>query len=116
MTRLLLTACLATVISGGLASQVSAEDHIVIETGGVTTRDLNLATERGADVLVRRVTAKAADLCTQTDTPLARGQDRTRRQCVAEAVAQALAKIDSPLIQAAYARQRGVAPAALASR
>ena len=116
MTRLLLTACLATLISGGLASQVSAEDHIVIETGGVTTSDLNLATERGADTLVRRVTAKATDLCTQTATPLARGAERTRRQCVAEAVAHSLAQIDSPLIDAAYARRHGVAPAALASR
>ena len=116
MTRFLLTACFATLISGGLASQVSAEDHIVTVTGGVTTSDLNLATERGADALVRRVTAKASDLCTQTDTPLARGEERTRRQCVAEAVAHSLAQINSPLIEAAYARQRGAASAALASR
>jgi UrcA family protein len=116
MNRLMFAACLATLISGGLTSQAFAEDHIVIETGGVTTSDLNLATERGADTLVRRVTAKATDLCTQTDTPLARGEERTRRQCVAEAVAHSLAQIDSPLIDAAYARRHGVAPATLASR
>jgi UrcA family protein len=116
MNRLMFAACLATLISGGLTSQAFAEDHIVVETGAVATRDLNLTTERGADVLVRRVTAKATDLCTQTDTPLARAQERTRRQCVAEAVARSLAQIDSPLIEAAYARQRGVAPATLASR
>lgn len=116
MNRLVLTACLAALIFGGLTSPAFAEDHMVVETGRVATRDLNLTTERGADALVRRVTARATDLCAPTDTPLARAHERVRRQCVAEAVARSLAQIDSPLIEAAYVRRYGAAPAALASR
>ena len=116
MTRLMLTACLTALISGGAVSGASAEDRIVIETGAVKTSDLNFATEQGAHALLRRVAARAYDLCTQTDTPLARGAERSRRTCVAKAVATSVAGINSPLVTTEFTRVYGAAPAVVASR
>ncbi len=116
MTRLMLTACLAALISGGVVSQASAEDHTVIETGAVKTSDLNLASEQGARSLVRRVAARANDLCAQTDTPLARGAEKSRRACVAKAVATSVARINSPMVTAEYTGVYGAATAVVASR
>jgi UrcA family protein len=116
MTRLILTVGCAALILGGIASQASAEDHTVVETGAVKTRDLNLADEQGARVLLRRVAARASDLCTQTDTPLARGAEKSRRACVAKAVATSVAGIGSPVITAEFTRMYGAAPTVVAMR
>jgi UrcA family protein len=116
MTRLMLTACLAALISGGVVSQASAEDHTIIETGAVKTGDLNLATEQGARTLVRRVAARANDLCTQTDTPLARGAEKSRRACVAKAVATSIEGLNSSVVWAEFTRAYGAAPTVVAAR
>jgi UrcA family protein len=116
MTHRILTISLAALLLGGMASQAAAEDHTVIETGAVKTSDLNLANEQGAKTLLRRVTAKASDLCTQTDTPLARGAEQSRRECVAKAVATSVAGINSPVVTAEFTRVYGAAPRVVASR
>lgn len=116
MTRLMLTIGIAALMSGGVVSQVSAEDHTVIETGAVKTSDLNLATEQGARILVRRLTATANDLCTQTDTPLARGAEKSRRACATKAVATSVAGIDLPTVTAEYTRLYGATPTTVAAR
>jgi UrcA family protein len=116
MTRLILTSSLAALLLGGVASQALAEDRTVIETGVVKTSDLNLATGQGARALLRRVAAKAGDLCTQTDTPLARGAERSRRDCVTKAVATSVAAIDAPLVTAEFTRVYGAAPTVVAMR
>jgi UrcA family protein len=116
MTRLILSIGVAALLLGGVVSQASAEDHTVIETGSVKTSDLNLAAEQGARALLRRVAARASDLCTQTDTPLARGAEKSRRACVAKAVATSVAGISSPVITAEFTRLYGAAPTVVATR
>jgi len=116
MTRLILTASVAALFLGGAASQASADDRTVIETGAVKTSDLNLATEQGARALLRRVDATAKDLCTQTPTPLARGAEKSRRLCVTKAVATSVAGINSPRVTAEFTRVYGAAPTVVATR
>ena len=116
MTRLILTAGVAALILGGAVSQVSAQDRTVTATGVVQTSDLNFATEQGAHALLRRVAAKANDLCAEPDTPLARGAEKARRACVAKAVATSVAGIGSPAIMAEFTRVYGAAPTVVASR
>ena len=116
MTRFMLTAGFAALILGGVVSQATADDHTVIETGAVKTSDLNLATAQGARTLVRRVAARASDLCTQTDTPLARGAEKSRRACAAKAVAVSVTRLNAPLVTAEYTRVYGAAPTVVAAR
>jgi UrcA family protein len=116
MTRLILTTGLAALLLGGVVSQASAEDHTVTATAVVKTSDLNLAADQGARTLLRRVAATANDLCTQTDTPLARGAEKSRRACVAKAVTTSVAGIDSPVITAEFTRVYGAAPTVVATR
>jgi UrcA family protein len=114
--NLVLAACIAALMSGAVVAHARAEDHLVIETGVVKTSDLDLATAHGARVLLRRVAAKAADLCTQTPSPLARFADKSRRECVAKAVARSIAPIKAPLVMAEYARVYGEPRPAVSSR
>ena len=65
---------------------------------------------------MRRVAARANDLCTQTDSPLARGAEKSRQACVAKAVAVSVARINSPLVTADYTRVYGAAPTVVAVR
>ncbi|HLZ85488.1 MAG TPA: UrcA family protein [Caulobacteraceae bacterium] len=116
MPRLMLTAGLATLLLGGVVSQAFAEDHTVIEMAAVKTSDLNLGAEQGARTLLRRVAARANDLCTQTDTPLARGAEKSRRACVAKAVAVSVARINAPRVTAEYTRAYGAPPTVVAAR
>jgi UrcA family protein len=116
MTRLILYTGLAALFLGGVVSQASAEDRTVIATAVVKTSDLNLAADEGARVLLRRVAAKANDLCTQTDTPLARGAEKSRRACVAKAVATSAAGINSLAVTAEFTRVYGAAPTVVATR
>ena len=112
---LALAACIAA-LSGGVATQARAADRVVIETGVVKMSDLNLATEQGARILVRRVTAKASDLCTPTPSPLARGAHKAWRECVDKAVARSIASVREPLVTAEYARTFGAPRSAVSSR
>ena len=105
-----------TVMSTVVVAQARAEDHVVIETGVVRTSDLNLATPRGASVLLRRVTAKTADLCTQTASPLVRGATKAWRECLDKAVARTIAPIKAPLVTAEYDRVFGKPPSVVSSR
>lgn len=116
MTRLILTTSLAALILGGIVSQASAQVDTVVATGVVKTSDLNFATDEGARVLLRRVAAKANDLCALPDTPLARGAEKARRACVAKAVATSVAGIGSPTVTAEFTRVYGAAPTVVATR
>jgi UrcA family protein len=113
---LVLAACIAALMSGAVVAQARADDRVVIETGVVRTSDLNLSTAQGARVLVRRVTAKASDLCTQTPSPLVRGAHKAWRECLTKAVARSIALIDAPLVTAEYARVFGKPPSVVSSR
>jgi len=104
MSRIIFTACIAALISGASASQAHAGDRTIIETGAVRISDLNLASEQGARTLIRRVAAKASDLCAQTDSPLVRGAEQARRACVEKAIATSVARISSPTVTAEYTR------------
>jgi UrcA family protein len=116
MSRLIFTACIAAVISGGMVSQAFAGNRIVIETGVIRISDLNLATEQGARTLVRRVAAKAGDLCAQADSPLVRDVEKARRTCVAKAVAKSVAGLDAPMVTAEYTRLYPEAATLVAAR
>jgi len=113
---LTLAACIAALMSGAVVAQARAEDRVVIETGVVRTSDLDLATARGARILLRRVTAKADDLCTPTPSPLARGAHKAWRDCIAKAVARTIAPLKAPLVTAEYARAFGAPRSAVSSR
>jgi len=116
MSRLMLAACIASLFSGGVVSQAFAGDRIVIETGAIRISDLNLDTEQGARTLIRRIAAKAGDLCAQTDSPLVRGAEQARRACVAKAIATSVAKVNSPAVTAEYARLSTETPTLVAVR
>ena len=114
--RLALAACIAALMSGAVIAQARAEDRVVIETGVVKAGDLDLATARGARILLRRVTAEADDLCTPTASPLARGAHKAWRECVAKAVARTIAPLRAPLVTAEYARVFGRPPSVVTLR
>lgn len=109
-----LAACIAA-LTCAAAAQAHAGDHVVIETGVVKTRDLDLATAHGARVLLRRVTAMADDLCTSTSPPEHAAQT-VWRACVAKAVARTIAPIKAPLVTAEYGRAFGEPQPAVSSR
>jgi UrcA family protein len=109
-----LAACIA-VLMCAVVAQARAGDRIVIETGAVKTRDLDLATAHGAKVLLRRVTAMADDLCTSTSPPEHAAQT-VWRECVAKAVARTIAPIKAPLVTAEYGRVFGEPRPAVSSR
>jgi UrcA family protein len=96
--------------------QARAEDHIVIEKGFVKMRDLDLTTAHGAKVLLRRVEARASDLCAPTPSPLERGADKAWRDCVAKAVGRSIASLKAPLVMAEYARVFGPPQSIVSSR
>ena len=106
MTRLMLTACAAGLMVAAAASATAA-DRLIQQTGAVRISDLNLATEQGAKVLLRRAGAKFADLCAQTDSPLGRDRDRAERECATEAMANMVAKLNTPAVTAEYTSQYG---------
>ncbi|HLZ83969.1 MAG TPA: UrcA family protein [Caulobacteraceae bacterium] len=116
MTRTMLTAGLVALILGGVVSRATADDRIVTETGVVMAWDLDLATQQGARTLVRRVAAKAGDLCAQPVTPRSRGAEQSWRACVAQAVAASVAGLNAPLVTAEYTRAFGAPPTVVAAR
>jgi UrcA family protein len=116
MTRLMLTAGLAALISGATASQASAADHTVIETGAVKTNDLNLNTVQGVDGLFHRVDLMASRLCAESTSAVFPRAERDMWECHRATMARALGQVHAPLVTAAYARRFGQSATRLTSR
>ncbi len=107
MTRPVLLAALA-----GLAFSVftlapaSARGFDEPPSQRVSYADLNVDSEAGARVLLRRIRAAAENVCT-LDTPLTSARaHRIARACVSDATRRAVTAIDRPALTAVYEGRR----------
>lgn len=68
--------------------------------------DLNLGSEQGADVLLRRLDRAAKQVCGM-DTSQRGFLRRQQRACYAETLNHAVAAIDAPMVTQIYAQRQG---------
>lgn len=80
------------------ATQASADHVIGTRTVTVNYRDLNLATIEGATALYSRLKGAARSVCDQPNTAL--DDHRAWQACYKAAMADAVAKVNSPLLTA----------------
>ena len=105
-----------TLIAGTLLAPVCAPSFAAEEgTVPATTvkyEDLNLATRQGAEVLYRRITAAAYEVCWPQSHGDFRGEVAVRK-CVHSAMDDAVAKVNNPLVKAIH--EHSPLPAVLAT-
>jgi UrcA family protein len=68
----------------------------------VSYADLNLSTLAGADALYRRIERAARTVCGSDDMRERLGHWRAWRNCYDSAIANAVAKVNSPLLSAVH--------------
>jgi UrcA family protein len=116
MPRFLLAAGLAALITGpAVTSATAADRHIDLATQ-VKTSDLNLATEQGARLLLRRVNVAADDLCALSGSPYFGTTFADEVNCHDKAVADAVRRLNAPMVTAEYRRRLGAPPSRIAAR
>jgi UrcA family protein len=98
----LAAAPIAMVAGGAQAEQsVDAPAHMA-----VSYADLNLNSDAGIAVLYKRLKYAARQVCGDGDTTsLSRGQDTT--QCINNAMSQAVAQVNSPMLTSLYEAKTG---------
>lgn len=69
----------------------------------VRFQDLNLESPEGAAVLYRRINAAAHEVCGDPD----RYQELKPNRCVKDAVSQAIAQVDRPMLTSLYQEKTG---------
>ena len=108
MTRFLLFGTLALGCSLAFTAQAYPRPGDVPRTQAVTTSDLNLDSEAGADAAVSRIFYAARTVC---DENLDSVRDLRAwaefRRCRRHATETAVASLGAPLVTAAYADRRG---------
>jgi len=70
----------------------------------VAFSDLDLNTQSGAQVMLRRIQGAAARVCAQPRTPLFPTVETTMRRCTAQSTGQAVAALNSPTVFAEAGR------------
>ena len=115
MSRLILTASLAALVAASAGFSAVAAGQLTQEAS-VKTSDLNLATDQGARILLRRVNIAANDLCALSGTPYFGTSFNDEVKCHEQAVARAVRRLNAPVVTAEYARRHGVVPPRTASR
>jgi UrcA family protein len=91
-----------TAFATGMASAEPVNKQIAAVSYG----DLDLKTEAGAKVLLTRIGKAAKSACGDlVHTPLLPREGAYRRECVAEAVDAAVARIDAPMLAALHKSQ-----------
>jgi UrcA family protein len=97
----LAAAPIAMVAGGAQAQQADAPAHVA-----VSYADLNLNSDAGTAVLYRRLRQAARQVCGDFDTTnLARGRITTN--CINNAMSQAVAQVNSPMLTSLYAAKTG---------
>jgi len=92
------------------ATQASADHVIGTRSVTVNYRDLNLSTIEGATALYTRLKGAARTVCDQPNTGL--DDHRAWQACYKAAMADAVAKVNSPLLSAL---NKGVSPKSTAT-
>jgi UrcA family protein len=93
----------AAVLAFGAPASAAEPTRTAVE---VRYGDLNLATEKGATTLLRRIDRAAREACGLD--PWQRGFVRAgQRACYAEAVGKAVGRVDAPMVTQVYAAREG---------
>lgn len=74
-----------------------------VETRRVATRDLDLSTPKGVEQLYSRIQSVAEDVCQSSEGPLTAAE--AERVCQLQAVDEAVARFNSPLLNRVHAEQ-----------
>ena len=82
------------------ATQASADHAIPARSVTVKYRDLNLSTIEGATALYQRLKSAARLVCDEPSTGL--DEHRVYQACFRAAIADAVTKVNSPLLTAVY--------------
>jgi UrcA family protein len=96
-------AALALALGSALAVAGEASDHTTLRQQTVRFGDLNLQSVEGVVTLYRRITSAAEEVCAPSSRPGSRIVSSDYRDCVARAVAEAVAKIGRPELSTLYA-------------
>jgi UrcA family protein len=104
-TLVFATAFAAAAVMAATSAQAAPRHHV---SERVFYTDLNLATPQGAKAMLKRIADTVAELCEPERSPAiippARADNTAR--CRAEAMAQAVARLNAPLVTAEYDRIR----------
>lgn len=76
-----------------------------VPTQTVSYRDLNLTNPKGAAALYWRITRAAQEVCGPAELAGSRFPRPGYRECVQRAIAEAVAKVDSPELSAYHAKR-----------
>lgn len=109
--RRTLTALVAAIAFAAFASPAAAAEYAP-QSAVISYADLDLATERGANSMLRRINRAARDVCgMDTGATLSLGERREARACVRETVEQTVASMAQPVVTALYVERTGRQPA-----
>jgi len=86
------------------SAHTAAAQQPVRVTERVIYADLDLSTAKGAQVMLRRVKAAVARICSQTRSPVLVRSDAEVARCRSVTLQSAVASLDAPLVTAEYAR------------
>lgn len=89
------------ILGAALLSGASMAQAQTVETRRVATRDLDLSTAKGAQRLYSRIQSVAEDVCKASEGPLTTAE--AERVCQVEAVDEAVARLNSPLLNHLHA-------------
>jgi UrcA family protein len=84
------------------ASQFAAASDIVTKSVTVSYADLNLSNPSGARTLYQRIRGAARKVCTVAGESPYEVLDLDKRQCIHQAIDQAIMKVNSPVLVAMY--------------
>jgi len=113
--KLLAALAVMTAIGGAASPSWSQPDPDRV-TVRVPVGDLDLATERGADVALSRIRNAAQDICGARPTPMEIARLAQHRQCMNVTVGTAVASANLPMLTAALTRTTEQHPTLLARR
>jgi UrcA family protein len=116
MIRLVLTTCIAVLMTGAVASSAFAATPIEVATGAVKMDDLNLDTVQGVHTLFHRVDLMAWRLCAERQSAALPRAERNMWECHGAAMRRAISQVHAPLVTAAYLRRFGKPTTRIAAR
>jgi len=91
-------ACAAFCVSGMTGRAYAADPSAEIPTREVSFAGLNLTRQADVQLLYRRIAAAASKVCDPTAGPMALEARFRVKRCAAEAIARAVADVDSPAL------------------
>jgi UrcA family protein len=105
----LAVALIASVAAAPAWCEPLGHRQAVVTKVRVPVGDLDLNSQAGADTLIRRVSAAAIRACGGANTVgvLMLLEARAYRACKTRAVAQTIAQVEAPVVQARYAQMTG---------